>query len=104
VWVKHLVYPIGHGEGDKRPGRTRKKSKDLSVCESEYFGCGECVYTTLTESDATEPSGRAEGDRSPGRTRKKPKYLQIVYYKSKYRVLRGKGKKEKKRKKKRICA
>ncbi len=33
-------------EGGTRPGRTRKKPKDLSVCESEERRCGEGVRFT----------------------------------------------------------
>jgi len=37
------VDPSGRTEGGTRPGRTWKKPKDLSVCESEECGCGEGV-------------------------------------------------------------
>ena len=34
--------PSGHdGEGDSRPGQTRKKPRDLSVYDREECGCGE---------------------------------------------------------------
>jgi hypothetical protein len=33
--------PSGHAEGGTRPGRTRKKPKDLSACDREECGCGE---------------------------------------------------------------
>ena len=36
----HTLYPIGRVEEDTRPGRTRERQKDLSVCESEEGGCG----------------------------------------------------------------
>ncbi len=41
------------------PGRTGKKPKDLSTCESEERGCGSsgCVYATLMESDEIEHRG-----------------------------------------------
>ena len=54
--------PIGHTEGDTRPGRTRKKPKDLSPCESDDRGCGVGggVFATLMQSDAVEPSGLAQ--------------------------------------------
>ena len=58
------VEPSGRTEGDTRSGRTCKKPKDLSPCESEDRGYGEGggVYDTLMESDVVQPSGRAEGD------------------------------------------
>ena len=60
-----MVHP-----GGTRPGRTYKKPKDLSACESEESGRGEGggVYDTLMESDTVEPSGRTEGVTRPGRT------------------------------------
>ncbi len=35
-----VVEPSGRTEGDTRTGRTRKKPKDLSACESEERGSG----------------------------------------------------------------
>ncbi len=60
----------GNNQRTSRPGRTWKKPKDLSVCESEEGGCGEGggVYVTLMESDTVESGGRAEEDTRPGRT------------------------------------
>jgi hypothetical protein len=73
-----VIEPSGRAERGTRPGRTRRKPKDLSACESEECGYGEGggMYPTLMESDAAvEPSGRTEGDTRTGRTRKKPKDL-----------------------------
>ena len=35
------VEPSGRAEGGTRPGRTCKKPKDLTTCDSEEGGCGE---------------------------------------------------------------
>ena len=46
-----VIEPSGRAErGTLRPGRTRRKPKDLSACESEERGYGEGVdmYATLT--------------------------------------------------------
>ena len=69
-------------ESDTRPGGpTRKKPRDLSVCESENRGHGEGwgVYvTTLMESDTLQELGHTEADtRSGGRTHKKRKDLSV---------------------------
>jgi len=54
--VKHTGHPIGLPETDPSPGRTRKKPKDISgcdTCESVERGRGEGggVRPTLMESD-----------------------------------------------------
>jgi hypothetical protein len=53
----HHSLRIGHSEGDASPGRTHKKPKDLSTCESEECGFreGGDVYVTLMESDGVDP-------------------------------------------------
>jgi hypothetical protein len=42
-WVPRKTYsnPSSGRVGGRRPGQTRKKPKDLSVCDSEERGCGE---------------------------------------------------------------
>jgi hypothetical protein len=51
------VEPSGRTEGDTRPGRTRRKPKNLSVCESEERGRGEGggVYGTLMDVTVGRP-------------------------------------------------
>ena len=51
------VESSGRTEGDTRPGRTRRKPKKLSVCESEERGRGEGggVYGTLMDVTVGRP-------------------------------------------------
>ena len=57
-WICPSSANSGRAEGGTRSGRTRKKPKDLSACESEEGGRGEGrdVFDTLMESDAVESS------------------------------------------------
>ena len=50
--LHNTLHPYCLSEEGTRPGRTLKKPKDLSTCESEECVCGEdvCVYVSVMES------------------------------------------------------
>ena len=83
----------GYTESETGTGdRTRKKPKNLSVCEREErrYWEGGGVYTTLMESDTLQGFGRAGvGTRHGGRKRKKQKDLSAGYLEDRCAVVEG---------------
>jgi hypothetical protein len=55
------VESSGRGEGVTRTGRTCKKPKDLSVCESEEGGRGEGCVCMILSACESEECGRGKG-------------------------------------------